>query len=68
MINICVNEQDKTLEIEGHEPIPIGTLHSRAQLINAIKMILDKAYYSGERLCLEFKDATGSYYEVERWS
>ena len=67
MINICVNQQDRTIEIEGHEPIKMAELQHAAMIINTIKFILDKAYYSGEQLCLEFKDVTGNYHEVERW-
>lgn len=64
MINICVNYQDETIDIEGEKPIKV--VFDNMELI--IKTILDKAYYGGERLCLETKAVNGNYEEIERWS
>jgi len=64
MINICVNYQDKTIEIEGEKPVEPTLEHMEF----IIKTILNKAYYGGERICLETKNENGFYHEVERWS
>lgn len=64
MINICVNYDDNCVEIEGQEPFTEVSIKSIGTLI---KVVLDKAYYSGERLCLETK-RDGNYSEIERWS
>ena len=60
MINICLNYDTESVDIEGEEPINFDNI----ELI--IRKILDKACYSGERLCLETKDE-GRYTEIERW-
>ena len=68
MINIDVwTHTYVEVELEKHE------IHSREDMINLIKAILNKAYYSGERLCLESvdvntRDGKAEYTEIERWS
>lgn len=62
MINIIVNQQTQKVEIESRN-FNVNTI----DLIPLIKHILDKAYYSGEKLCLEEIDYVGNYREVERW-
>lgn len=66
MINIVVDSDKGEVEIED----TVFTIHSIGsgvlELQEFIKFILDKAYYSGEALCLEAK-SNGVYVELDRW-
>lgn len=66
MINIILDKQQGLFEIEGAIFIVDGE-DSRDQVLKLIEHILNKAYYSGERLCLEIKNEQGYYKEVDRW-
>lgn len=64
MINVTLNYDKDQVEIEGMPtPIHFSQLEPVRELII---QLLDKAYYSGEKLCLEEK-RNGNYSEVERW-
>lgn len=68
MINIVV-WSDKNIEIESNK----YHIETHDDMIALIKAILDKAYYSGERLCLEKADIDSEqgkafFQEIERWS
>lgn len=67
MINICLDMQTGTFDVEGISFVIDGE-DSRDQALKMIEYILNKAYYAGERLCLEVKDKEGNYKEIERWS
>ena len=67
MINIIIDFSKDEIEIEGYVMKHSG---SDAQLHNIAMMIqhiLDKAYSSGETLCLETKNKEGIYTEISRW-
>lgn len=63
MINIVLIERENFVEIEGNF-YKISNINDVGKLICDI---LDKAYFSGETLCLEKKDIHGHYVEIKRW-
>lgn len=67
MINVVIDCITQEVKIEGYRPIPIITLNDPLEIINLIKKILDQAYISGERICLECRDKAGYYHEINRW-
>ena len=67
MINIVVNRQKQTVEIESKKTYQFSDMVDVRDLAPLIKDILDCAYYSGERICLETVDLVGNYTEENRW-
>ena len=68
MINIVVFSHDY-VEVES----TVYHLANRDDMSRMIYDILNKAYFSGERLCLEVVDintttGTNIYTEIDRWS
>jgi hypothetical protein len=67
VINIVVNQQKQIIEIESKRTYQFSNITDAIDLAPVIKDILDCAYYSGERLCLETVDVHGHYTEQDRW-
>lgn len=65
MINICIDYKENIVEIEGELPVKLPV--DKLTMITFITSILNKAYFSGERLCLEIKDEDGLYTTINRW-
>ena len=68
MINIAVYS-NSNVSIENTE----YHIDSQEDMVNFIKALLDKAYYAGERLCLEaatINESEGKVYfkEIDRWT
>jgi hypothetical protein len=67
MINIIVNQQKQIIAIESKRIYQFSNIKGVIDLAPIIKDILDCAYYSGERICLETVDINGHYTEEDRW-
>ena len=64
MVNLTIDLKLGRLEVEESESFSLLSVDRAADMIKAI---LDKAFYSGETICLEVKDAEGHFTEVNRW-